>query len=519
MGRQRVGLPRREKLQLGIVMRRQRPTDLPPARQRRAADLALFVAAAAVSGFTLFRNVNYHDEGLMLQAAGRIADGQWPYEDFWWNYGPGQPLVLAGLEKVFGPSLLTWRLLRVGLDALVAVLAYRLVRRHATVPLALLAFAGVVGAMAYSTGPGPNAPVLALALGALLLATSRPMLGGAMAGLAALFRPEIGLAAALGTVLVARKGAVRAATAAALVGAIAYLPFAIAASPSHLVDSTVGFALDEQRLQRLPFPVAYHGALNPKELFDFYYPAALLAGLALWICAAALQRPPSPLLAAVPLAAAGAAYLLARPDGAHLIFLAVSIPLLLGPAIVTAWRERQRTWAIALSAPLAVILMHGIAHRGAALVNPPALEPLRLEAADGVRVPPDQARSLEQVASSVDRRLPQGQPVFVANPRHDLVRVGNPMLYVLLDRSNPTRYDVMQPGVVTTAPVQREIVDDLERTSPPVVVRWVARTAQRREPNGAGRSSGVRILDRYLADRYRAVRHVGDYTVLGRRAR
>jgi hypothetical protein len=93
------------------------------------------------------------------------------------------------------------------------------------------------------------------------------------------------------------------------------------------------------------------------------------------------------------------------------------------------------------------------------------------------------------------------------------------MLYVLLDRSNPTRYDVMQPGVVTTAPVQQEIVDDLERTRPAVVVRWVAWTAQRREPNGAGRSSGVRILDRYLVDRYRAVRRFGDYTVLGRRAR
>ena len=45
---------------------------------------------------------------------------------------------------------------------------------------------------------------------------------------------------------------------------------------------------------------------------------------------------------------------------------------------------------------------------------------------------------------------PPGRPVFVANPRHDLVRVGNPLVYVLLDRPNPTRYDVMQPGVVTT---------------------------------------------------------------------
>jgi hypothetical protein len=34
------------------------------------------------------------------------------------------------------------------------------------------------------------------------------------------------------------------------------------------------------------------------------------------------------------------------------------------------------------------------------------------------------------------------------------------------------------------------------------------------EPNGAGRSSGVRILDRYLARRYRPVARFGSYEVL-----
>ncbi len=38
------------------------------------------------------------------------------------------------------------------------------------------------------------------------------------------------------------------------------------------------------------------------------------------------------------------------------------------------------------------------------------------------------------------------------------------------------------------------------------------------EPNGAGRSSGVRVLDRYLADRYAQVERFGDYAVLRRRA-
>ena len=105
----------------------------------------------------------------------------------------------------------------------------------------------------------------------------------------------------------------------------------------------------------------------------------------------------------------------------------------------------------------------------------------------------------------------------MANPRHDIVKVGDPLLYVLLQRENATRYDVFQPGVVTSAPVQTEMVRDLERARPRVVVRWLSPAASQPEPNGAGRSSGVRILDRWLAQRYVQERRFGDYAVLRRR--
>jgi hypothetical protein len=94
------------------------------------------------------------------------------------------------------------------------------------------------------------------------------------------------------------------------------------------------------------------------------------------------------------------------------------------------------------------------------------------------------------------------------------VTVGNPLVYVLVDRPNPTRYDVMQPGAVTTAPVQREMVGDLERARPGLVIRWLSPVADQPEPNGAGRSSGVHILDRYLRSHYVEVRRFGDYAVL-----
>src|SRR6478672_87191 len=167
----------------------------------------LFVLAAALSGFTILREISPHDEGLMLQAGARIAAGQWPYRDFWTNYMPGQPLVLALLQQIFGPSLLAWRVVRTLTDATVALLAYRLARRRAPESYALAAWLAVAGAMAFPTGPGPNPPALALAFGALLAARRRPALGGVLAGIACLFRLEIGVAAIIGVALEAPIGA------------------------------------------------------------------------------------------------------------------------------------------------------------------------------------------------------------------------------------------------------------------------------------------------------------------------
>jgi hypothetical protein len=59
--------------------------------------------------------------------------------------------------------------------------------------------------------------------------------------------------------------------------------------------------------------------------------------------------------------------------------------------------------------------------------------------ADGVKAPPAEARALERTVAYIRRAVPPDRPIFVANPRHDLVRVGNPLLYVLAGRENPTR--------------------------------------------------------------------------------
>jgi hypothetical protein len=434
----------------------------------RWASVGLLLAAALLAASTVWWGVGPHDEGLMLQAARRIGDGQWPYRDFWWNYGPGQPVLLAP----FGGSVVAWRVIRVLLAAATSLFAYRLARQHGASPWAAgLAFVAVAGAMAWPATPGPNPAALALGLGALVLAPARPLPAGALAGLAAVFRPEIGIAAALGL------RDARAIGVAAAVAVLGWLPFLLVA-PGDLVDQTVGF-LGIQGLQRVPFPLDAD-TLDPNKLLEFYAPLILVAGAGL----AAFVRPP---LALVPLVLAGLLYLLGRTDEFHLVPLAAVLPIVL----VSARRLR----------PAALVVVTLIALHGLDRIATQDRDVAAWEASD-------QVAALRDFIG--DRSL------FVAPPRFDQVTVGNPLLYVLAEKDNPTRYDVLQPGVVTTEEVQREMRDDLERARPELLVRWRdPRTAP--EDNGSGVSSGVTLLDDYLRTRYRRVARFGAYEVHERR--
>ena len=144
-------------------------------------------------------------------------------------------------------------------------------------------------------------------------------------------RPEIGVAAALGAVLEARRGggrgAARVALAAAAVAALALAPFAIVAG-GDMADQVLGFA-SLQDLQRLPFPLDYDGGFDLNKLLEFYLPAILVAGSALWAGWALVRRDG---FALAPLIAVGLAYLLARTDEFHLVPLSVALAVALACA-------------------------------------------------------------------------------------------------------------------------------------------------------------------------------------------
>ena len=484
------------------------------ARAARALGwAALWTAGAAVAAIWLPYYVVGHDEGLVLQAAERIAAGQWPYSDFWWNYGPGQPLVLAGLRELFGPSLLDWRLLRAASDATTAVLVFAIVRRRAALPVAALAWTASLGMLVIARLPNPNAAVTLLAIAAVALASRRPSVAGALGGAAVLFRPELGAVAAVCAVIGAgRAGAIRAAAWAGGMAVALMAPFVIAAGPRLVWRSTVGFDAGEQSLQRLPFPPTYSGGFDPVAILHFYLPTLLVAGfvvalIGLW----PWRRAPTEAVALVPLGAAGIVYLVGRADLFHVLPLGAVLPLLLGVAAGVDWQLR-RPLAVVCLAVLVLVAVDGVARRVDLVGGPPPLAAIDSSVADGVSAPIDDAVPLNRVVAWLDAHVPPGRAIFVANRRNDRVLSGQTIVYVLAQRPNATRYDVLQPGVFTSLAVQREIVGDLARKHP-VVVRWLAPQAAGGEDSPAARQHGARILDDFLRRHYRTVLDRGPYAV------
>jgi hypothetical protein len=464
----------------------------------------------------MLRDIQPNDEGLMLQAAARIADGQVPYRDFWWFYPPGQPYLLGALHALFGPSLLPWRIVRVLADATVALLAWRLAGRAAGPRLALVAWAAAILAMAYPSGPHPFPIALALALGALLTFERRPVLAGVLTGACAAWRIEFAVFAAVGIVL-AQRPPWRYLAATAGTAALLFAPVVIAAGLGRSWDLLVDYPLTDFRdYQTLPFPVNYDGPLNTgsisgfltdtaEPLLLFYLPLVLLIGVA--AAAFALVRRRNPLTIATAVFTAGTiGYLLVRTDLFHTAPLAVMF------AVLAAWAlARWSVAALVVAVALGFVVVEGADRRWLALRED------TVPVADGVRAPRAEAAELKQTVSAIQRAVPPGEPIYVAPQRADQVTAGYPLLYVLADRPNPTRYDIAAPGVVTSAPVQREIIGDLERTRPRVVVRWESPLSAAPEPNAAGRSSGVRLLDDYLARAYAPGPRYGTLRMLARR--
>ena len=488
---------------------------------------ALFAAAVAISAFSMLRGIDPFDEGLALQAASRVAAGELPYHDFTWAYGPGQPYLLGALGELFGPSLLAWRVVRVLVNAAIAVVVFVLLReRVGRVPAALASLAAAA-AMAQPLSANPFAPALLFTLLALAAASSdvlRPLHAAGFTALAAAWRLDFGVYAGIACVAALAlhrdtRGLVRYSVLATAGSLLAYLPFLIAAGPADMWDALVATGLRDREHWTLPFPLEYDGAFvvwppgslahDLKDVLSYYVPLLLVVGLAVGAAAALARRRDLPPLWGALLALGGCflLYLRSRTDAFHETPLLVVLVLLLPLAAVAS----QRRLAVPALAVVALLGTYVGANRVNALLDPPRLERLRLDVADGVRADPAEADALPPAVAAVRRLVPPGEPIYVVTLRSDLVRVGHPLFYVLAGRPNVMDTDF---ALQTSADDQRRIVARLAEAPPRAIVRWTDPDSARREPNERGEPSGSRLLDAYLERAYREHARFGHYVVL-----
>ncbi len=527
------------------------------ARVKRIAPGAfLWLVGLGIGLVTLKDWIQLNDEGLMLQAAARIANGEVPYRDFWWFYPPGQPYLLALIWKLDGPSLVDWRVLRAVTDATVALLVWRLALRRSGQLPALLAWAVAIFAVSSATGPHPYPIAMALALGSLLFLESRPWAAGLLLGVVAAWRIEFAAYLGLGSLLgLAVRGDLRRTFAPWIGSAIAaaallYGPVVAAAGAGKSWDLLVRYpVLEFSKYQTLPFPLVWDGGGNAQGLdlvaqfVSYHMPLALIVALGASLTALTLSvRPGRWLELATGVFAIGMAnYLVVRADAFH------TGPLAVMDAVLGAWAlgavaqvRRERGWVVApqfgwrprlafLSVAVALIalswsLLDTVWKREREVRQAGQARVIDIDVADGVKELPVTRCSLRgepvQLCSLADLEhavawveANTDGPIYVATKKSDWITAGAPLFYVLAGRGNVTPYDIAAPGVLTSAKVQLEIIAAL-KSSGATVVRYEAGITAAPEPNLAGKPTGIKLLDSYLAAAYSEVARFGVWAVL-----
>src|ERR1700733_5460386 len=166
----------------------------------------VFLVSFIILFLGMDRGFDFYDEGLILVGAMRVAAGQVPHRDFYANYGPGQFYTLAWLFDLFGRSILVERIYDLVLRAAIVTVTYGITAAYCRRWIAICT-AIVCGFWLFSAGlPSIAYPIIPLLLLTLIgsrlvlpifrgeVQSWRMLAAGAVTGLAALFRYDVGFA-------------------------------------------------------------------------------------------------------------------------------------------------------------------------------------------------------------------------------------------------------------------------------------------------------------------------------------
>lgn len=543
--------------------------------RRSAAQWMLLAVLAFLLQLVLMKFViGAYDEGLSLYGALRVFHGQLPYRDFWTMYGPGEFYVLAAAFHLFGVYAVSGRALflitnTASLLAIVHILDEFLERRGSSLAITfmVLVWISTIGSYEFPVYPALTFILIATVLMLDRWRTARPHLAlyaGVMLGFAALFRHDLAFYAlvALGVASVvyetmapaARRPARwhRVADVARLAAGalIIVLPVAILLLifvPAH--DLYYGLFYVPARIypkvRALPFPhlqEVVHGFRHPWHFNEFpelgdsefnivWFPVLVGITTLLWLVPVFRRRALecwravgflSLLLLTALLFLKG----IIRVQPLHMLQAVVPAIVLFGCLVVQRKQmHRAAQCMLVLSGLWLAGCFLGVVHRD---VDRLRVNLARLHRSDGDESfsvlchPPtglQRARCLslnpteEQAILYLESQTKPTDKIFVGSDRHDILLANDISFYFFSGRGSATKWHDLHPGVETTAPIQRQMINDLTRHRAVYVIREASPLV---EPNASSISSGVHLLDDYIDRNYRADRSFGSIHLLRR---
>jgi hypothetical protein len=539
------------------------------------ATALVFALSFLVLALSMAPEINPVDEGLILTGSMSVAAGNIPHRDFYALYGPGQFYVVAGLFDLFGQAVLVERLYDLVVKALLVSLVYLVSLQLMRTVYAALASAFCVlwiadagNFPAYSVWPS-----LVLILASIWIAlplfrgtysVTRLVLVGLCVGCVALFRYDMGMLAlvvfstefALFGLLERQPFDSRARRLGALLA-----PFWGAAGLVLIVLATVyvryGIAQDF-KFQVVTYPSAYYVEMrglpfptisrHKLQEIIIYFPIVVLVGVLLLIASKfkqfnLRQDQHQEMWIAILIATfvAGLYFKgVVRVSIIHMMSSIIPSFILLGFAL-DRLMSRQRLFAYGgLAVPVVIAVVFAVVPSISAVRRVEVVVRDNLKAAIEVARSPisnskgthdercDPEKSLTRARCFVlpDAELAAiryvaahsepDQPILVANGINDKTFANNMAFYFLAGRQPATKWAEFDPGLQNSEPIQGDMVGELKRHQPPLVIldtEW----DDFNEPNGSAKHSGVSMLDDYIHLQYQEVTRFDSYIVLQRK--
>jgi hypothetical protein len=113
----------------------------------------------------------------------------------------------------------------------------------------------------------------------------------------------------------------------------------------------------------------------------------------------------------------------------------------------------------------------------------------------------------------LDQRSPPGSFLYSGAPRHDAFYPNDVLVYFLAERDPATYYWCLDAAVTSAAPVQRDMIRDLEAAGVREVVLWSSFPVTDARPR-----AGSRSLDDWLVGAFGPAEQIGRFSLLHKRA-